>query len=304
MNYRKIPFYKNTVTLDGLKPAFVPQHGFGPQYPNSSFLGATAVPSSATTVVLRPQPNAAPGFPGFFGWLRDWHPGMYNYAKAALPAYVTQAEGHRTGGATLLGAAAARPANRGKVITRGFFGEESADNENGIVNALDPGVRGGLGAYMAGAFFGEETAIDANGIQNGMDASVFRKPRMRTSVMNGLGDDSPDLSVDTSNITFDTPIPTVNIPDPNAETSSVGVAPAPSAGAVANIVSTLAAAAPSILNTVNQQTLFNTQLSRAQAGLPPLNTSAYGIGSTLTAGSMLPLLLIGGGLAVLLAMRK
>src|SRR5271167_3471442 len=328
MNYRKIPFVRaGSSLMNGLAP-IVSQSpaqksrrtrprlrpgayilGYGPMYPGSSMLGhiskskffgeesgdndngivndydplfrnketmpfaldglGDALPAGTSqTVMLRAQPGAPPGFPGFFAWLKSEQPAMWNYAKVALPAYVTQAEGKRTGGATLSGL--------GHISLSKFFGEESADNDNGIVNDYDP---------------------------------LFRnKSTMAYQVMNGLGDDDTDSTtlIDPSSIdTISTPMPTVSIPDTSAETASVGTPPNPGASAVASIVSTLTAAAPSILADVNSQTLFNTNLARAQAGLPPLNTSAYGLTSSLSSmGSALPLLLIGGGLLVFMLAKK
>lgn len=41
-------------------------------------------------VVLSAKKGAAPGFPGFFGWLAATHPELYARAQAALPDYATQ----------------------------------------------------------------------------------------------------------------------------------------------------------------------------------------------------------------------
>jgi hypothetical protein len=308
---------KGSPLMDGLAPVTTSK-GFGPQFPNSSMLGAVN-----TTVIMRPQPGAPAGFPGFFGWLKATQPAMYNYAKAALPAYVTQAEGHRTGGATLsgLGLTTRPPTPRPK--RQGFWGEETASDANGIANALTmPSSYGPLGAFSASKFYGEEDAINDNGIENGLDP-LFSRPSYKPAFMDrsgmgaylrGLGDDStddtsdiltPDLStIDTGPITV--PIPTVSIPDTAAETSSIGVPPTPSAGAISQIVSTLTAAAPAVLSDINSQTVFNAQLARAQAGLPPLNTAAYGIGTTLSSLASSPLLLlaIAGGAALLFMSKK
>ena len=253
MRYRKIPFYQTrNATMDGLAPVVkkIPPHAFGPMFPNSDFLGAVA----DTTVIMRPQPDAPAGFPGFFAWLKATQPAMYNYAKTALPAYVTQAEGHRTGGATLSGLGiVTRPPTKPVLKITPYF------------NAPEFGL-GGLGDD---------------------------------------GSDTFDVSVDTSALanSISVPLPTVNIPDPNSETSSIGVPPSQPSNVVSQIVSTLTQAAPSILNDINSQTVFNAQLARAQAGLPPLNTASYGIGTTI-AGSALPILLIGGGLLAFMLLSK
>src|SRR5277367_2301714 len=237
MNYRKIPFMtrKGSTLMDGLAPVTV-NKGFGPQFPNSSFLGALAPPS--TTVIMRPQPGAPAGFPGFFGWLKSEQPALYNYAKAALPAYVTQAEGHRTGGATLsgLGMTTRPPTPRRR---QGFYGEETASDANGVQNSLTM-PSSYLGAFSASNFYGEEDSINDNGVSNGLDP-LFSRPKYvpafmdrngmgayMSAYMNGLGDDPDDSSdiltpdLTTINVSpISVPIPTVNIPDTSAETSSV-----------------------------------------------------------------------------------
>jgi hypothetical protein len=300
MNYRKIPFVRNE-TLHGLAPLLQP--GFGPMYPNSSMLGALSRSGfvgeedatsatngiindndplfwrrtrrgpaigpkrglsgggqsesgfvmeesasggngitndsdyvfarnrglGATTVMLRPQADAPPGFPGFFGWLRDAHPDVYNYAKAALPAYVTMVEGKRTGGATL----------------------------------------SGVGC--------------------------------------GLGDDTTDASALTSFTATADPgsLTSVSIPDASGDSATALQAPSPSVAVASQIVSTLSQAASTLIPAINQQQIFQAQLSRAQAGLPPLNTSQYGlVGSGATGVSTTALVLGGGALLLLLLLGK
>lgn len=40
-------------------------------------------------VVLSAKKGAAPGFPGFFGWLAATHPQLYSRVQVALPSYAT-----------------------------------------------------------------------------------------------------------------------------------------------------------------------------------------------------------------------
>jgi hypothetical protein len=297
MRYRKIPFVSST-TMSGLAPMVVKprgMRGFGPQYPNSSMLGhislskffgeesanndnglindldplfrnnergpyslsglGDALPAGrSVTVMLRPQPKSPGGFPGFFAWLKAEQPDMWNYAKAALPAYTTQTEGHRTGGATLMGAY--------------------------------------LGAYMAG-------------IENWLEEQPTRGGAYNPQEFSGLGDDTASTDFISPSLTdvISVPMPSVNIPDSSVETANTSTPPNPGPGAIAQIVSTLAQAAPQILSTVNQQTLFNTQLARAKAGLAPLNTASYGISSALS-GSMLPIGIGVAAIAAFLLLRK
>ncbi len=80
-----------------------------------------------------------------------------------------------------------------------------------------------------------------------------------------------------------------------------------STGFWAGLASSLTSIAPTVIATVDQQKIFNTQLSRAQQGLPPLNTSSYGLPSMSGAFSMLTMpvmLVVGGGLLFILSRRK
>jgi hypothetical protein len=243
MQYRKIPFVNRQ--LGGLgtsQPRRLPFiNGFGnfsAEFPNSSFLGDDNVPAipapsaNATTVIMRPQPGAANGWPGFFGWLAATHPDVYNYAKVALPQRLSSStEGHRTGGATL----------------QGLFG--LGDDSTSGDDTTDPGL----------------TTYDAGPI-------------------------------------FVTP-PTVTVAD-SGETSS---APTFTAAGTAQIVNTLTSAATTLIPAINQQQIFQAQLSRAAAGLPPLNTAAYGLttGGIATAlGNPMTLLLIGGAVLAMVLLGK
>jgi len=134
----------------------------------------------------------------------------------------------------------------------------------------------------------------------------------------GLGDDTSDIvdSLDTSDFSPDTlnigpidpsaPTP-VSVSDTSVPNSNPGGTPAPSASVAGQIITTLTAAAPAILSTVNQQQVFQTQLQRAAAGLPPLNTSAYGLttaGSVAGIPSGVLLLALGIGAVVLMAGKR
>jgi hypothetical protein len=81
-------------------------------------------------------------------------------------------------------------------------------------------------------------------------------------------------------------------------TSSPTLTPA----GTAQLVTALTSAGQAIVTGVNNQTVFNAQLSRAEQGLPPLNTSAYGLtGSGITSALTDPttLLMIAGGIGLL-----
>lgn len=129
------------------------------------------------------------------------------------------------------------------------------------------------------------------------------------ATLSGLGDNTGDDTVDPGLLTFDVgPIfvtpPTVTVPD-SGETAG---APGFTAAGTAQIVNTLTQAAATLIPTINQQQIFQAQLSRAASGLPPLNTSAYGLtsggvypaGFSASIGGLLPFALLGGGVLVLM----
>lgn len=113
-----------------------------------------------------------------------------------------------------------------------------------------------------------------------------------------LGDQSPAPVLagmgDTSLTPIDVTAQTMTAP---SDVTSSGT----SQGIFSQIVSSLSQLAPTVIATVDQQKIFNTQLSRAQNGLPPLNTSSYGLPSMQGAVNslLLPVVLVGGGIALL-----
>jgi len=121
--------------------------------------------------------------------------------------------------------------------------------------------------------------------QNGDPASVI------PGMMSGLGQTDTLTPID---------VTATMLPASSASSGSSG-------GFWAGLASSLTSIAPTVIATVDQQKIFNTQLSRAQQGLPPLNTSSYGLPSMSGAFSMLTMpvmLVIGGGLLFVLSRRK
>lgn len=86
------------------------------------------------------------------------------------------------------------------------------------------------------------------------------------------------------------PLQTVSIADTGESNSSPTLTPA----GASQLVSAITQAGQAVVTGINQQTLFNTNLARAQAGLPPLT----GSGTAITGISADPttLLLVGGGI--------
>jgi len=136
----------------------------------------------------------------------------------------------------------------------------------------------------------------------------------RRKKMWGLGDDTslnPDVTSAVNapiSDTFDPgilPPQYVAISDTGESTGSPMLT---SAGA-ASLVSSLTQAGQAILTGVNQQNIFNTQLARAQQGLPPLNTTAYGltaqgIATNLFTDPTTMLWILGGGAALFFLMSR
>ena len=80
-----------------------------------------------------------------------------------------------------------------------------------------------------------------------------------------------------------------------------------SGGWASDLVNALTSAAPTVISTIDQQKIFNTQLSRAQQGLPPLNTTSYGLPSMQGAFATLTtpvMLMVGAGIVGLMVLRR
>lgn len=107
MNYRVVPFAK------------------------SSGLGAlNEGMNMATKIVLSPRKGAAPGFPGFFGWLAATHPQLYAMSQAALPNRATQ-YGKSGAGARLAGPSLVMPGMHGMGATDSVIQDVSGPDFSG-----------------------------------------------------------------------------------------------------------------------------------------------------------------------------
>lgn len=185
MNYTRVPF----------------MNGYDSIHPGGGYLGATAAPGAPVKVILQADNTKAPGFPGFFSWLANAHPSLYDQIRVRFPNLSLYEQW--TNPAPFLGAS----------------------------DALTP--------------------IDVT-----------------AQTMSPVSAASPSI--------FD------------------------------QIVSSLSSLAPTVIATVDQQKIFNAQLGRAQSGLPPLNTSSYGLPSMQGAVSTLiwPVVIVGGGLWLLASRRR
>lgn len=105
--------------------------------------------------------------------------------------------------------------------------------------------------------------------------------------------------------------PTISVAsDPVTQAASSSATPANTAQAISNAIAVAGQAALTANQVVTATQVSQIQLQRAQAGLPPLNLSSYGLPtasgsySALTGSNGLLLLLIGGGLLFLVAEEK
>ena len=199
-------------------------------------------PENTATVIMRGDDTKAPGFPGFYQWLSDWNPSLFDRAVSATPPHLISAtKVLRTGGATLQGI---------------YAGPMFAD-------------RAGLGDTTA---YSSYSGTGSGGTV--VSAGNVTPPLISTDIDTGT-------------------LQTV----PIANTGETSAAPTPTSSGAAQLVSALVSAGSAVLTDVNQQTLFNTNLARAAAGLPPLT----GTGAAITgvATSSTTMLLIGGAALLL-----
>ena len=133
----------------------------------------------AGTMVMRPRAGAAPGWPGFFGWLAATHPDMYNYARVSLPNVVEDRQGISSAGSQL-GAYLGSMLNR-QPKGMGFFRKtETGQNMNGFdgYSEASETIMGGLGDFGTGVF--PTSAV-----------SIFRQGSLTPAATEGITDSNP-----------------------------------------------------------------------------------------------------------------
>ncbi len=118
--------------------------------------------------------------------------------------------------------------------------------------------------------------------------------------LKGLGDDLTDFSFDTS--LTDVAPPDMNLDiapaDPVAAASTSNMSSS-IASTIANVANAFTSATLTQAQIQANNTILQTNLARAQQGLPPLSAS----GSVALSSSATPMLLIGGGLLLVLLMK-
>jgi hypothetical protein len=297
MKYRTVPFMsrarprvRRTVSpkipggaiMNGLEPimgkgmfAFGPLgpgsgfqglRAYGPEYPNSSFLSGPPAPTALTAAPIAPE-NVATIRLRADNSKAPGFPGFFQWLAESDPVAYNHISAN----------VPPHLLSQAKVL------RTSGATVSGM----------GLGAVYKGKFADRFYKADIAGLGDTTgNAGVIAADSAPITT-----NYSPAL-ISTSFDAGSAPLQTVAIADTGESTS----APTLSSAGSAQLVSSIVQAGQAIVTGVNQQTLFNTNLARAQAGLPPLTMS----GSTITgiAADPTTLLLIGGGiLAVVLVMN-
>lgn len=92
---------------------------------------AKAKAAGKQTVMMRVKEGAAPGWPGFFGWLAAVHPRFYDYARVSLPNIVEDRQSFTSPGSQLGYFDSATGIPRGAVaLARG--GDPASEVMNGL----------------------------------------------------------------------------------------------------------------------------------------------------------------------------
>lgn len=220
-----------------------------------------------------PKPITTTGIKGFLLWFQREQPGLYNKIAPKLPALVPKAFSNYTATQKHL-----------KKVYQGSFAKRATNGMSGLADYSSYELPA---LYVTAASTADVDPISVNYSSQLAPVSYYANPATFTTPV-----DTGDLS-------------TVSVPPvtaaANTGTASNGIASAigQTVGAAASIYMTNAQAAL-------QQSVIQSQLARAQAGLPPLNTSLNQLGiptvstGSLSTGSMM---LLGGAalLAIMLA---
>jgi len=135
--------------MDGLPVVDFRQAALKADFPGEPYVGVgdynalapgAGLSGAKKTVVVRPNPASAPGWAGFFDWVANNSPKMYDYLRVTLPNFVEDRQSYPAAGAALGGYDAA-------TIIRGL--------EDGHTNA-----RFGLGIYNSGNGMGADVSTD------------------------------------------------------------------------------------------------------------------------------------------------
>ena len=207
----------------------------------------------------------ATGTKGLLQWMKTYQPALYAAANPQLLQFAKQQNAQ----ATANRAANAPVLNPGKLASlRAIYGTTFAQR----------GSLEGLGDYYS-SYSGYTT-------NSGAPPSIDL-----TSEINANAIDTGAISVSTPDLTIP---PTSNATDSASVASS-----SPTSSSFANIISSIAKGVGTGVLTAtqvaNNNTLLQTNLARAQQGLPPL-TATTGITGMTTIGSSSTLLLLGGAL--------
>lgn len=220
-----------------------------------------------------PQPITTTGIKGFLTWFAREQPALFNQIAPKLPSMVPAAFSNYTARAKKL-----------KAIYK--------SGVSGIGRFAD------YSSYSLAPIYVTAASTSSDPIAVNYDSSLQNV----TGGSVAVNYDSTLTPINTGDLDTGT-TPTTTIP-PVAAAANSGSASQPIANAIAQTIG----AAASVVMTNNaaaaQQALVQQQLARAQAGLPPLNTSVNSLGiPTVTSTSsttMTSLLILGAGVAAVL----
>ena len=224
------------------------------------------------TTTSNPAPITKTGMQGFLLWFKREQPALYNKIAPQIPKVAPKAFSNYTARRRKLGAIYRSKFSRHRVGIAGF------------------------GDYSLPAIY--VSAPSAAPITVNYTAQLSASP---------LYASSPSISTDYYSSLAANPlttsIDTESTPSPVATAANTGVISSATASAVGALIGAAATVAMTNNQAAVQQQAVNTNLQRAAAGLPPLNTSLNALGVPTVTGSTTDtgtLLLFGGGALLLL----
>ena len=213
----------------------------------------------------------ATGTKGLLQWMKTYQPALYAAANPQLLAYAKQQNGQ---------AAAQRASGFGRY--------------NGLGFARGMGRVGAIGELFAPNISEQFTAIPLSATSVTTDPST------------GIDTDSL-TTINVSPIIDEVPPDLTITPDSTASDSASVASSSPTSSGFANIISSIAKGVGTVALTAAQvnanNTLLQTNLARAQQGLPPLTATTTASGLT-TLGSSSTLLLLGAAALIAVVASK
>ena len=284
------PFVADSFLANGGKvenPAIM--HGYDPTRPGTGF-GAMAGKKLMSTFKVPVKEDSPPGWPGFFAWVAATHPRLYDDLRVALPNLVEDRQGFSSPGPHPLGAYLGAYENNSPADNRKYLGSYASRPKRRTVNRQPTGTGAYLGAYLGAVPRRASGGVNAQPRGLGWMGDYPRQPgqvMFRSEdefappvspgqlLMNGLGD-VPALPPTVDQLfNFASKSP-VDVGASSTQAASEGITdyvPQQTTVATNQYASIIANIAKTALPLIQQQQIFSAQLSRAKAGLQPLNTA-------------------------------